>query len=142
MIQLSPHLIASVVVLVLVLLWFLNGLLYGPVLKVLDQRRQVVEGAARDASAAEEKIRRLQEEYDRAMREARREAKALFHKAQEEALARDKEMVAAAQERADAMLGKALADLESQADAAREQLRGLAEDLSAQIAAKILGRSV
>jgi len=141
-IELSPHLIASVVLLVLLLLWFLNGILFGPVLRVLDQRRDVVESAARDASEAERKIHALEEEYDRALREARREAKALFLKAQEEAVAEEKEIVGRAQAQADTLLDKALASLEKEADTARDQLRSMAEELSRQITTKILGRSV
>lgn len=141
MIELSPHLIAIVAFFVLFLMWVLNLLLYRPILKGLDERREIVDGAARDAENARSRIEKLQEEYGLAMKKARSEAKAVYNKYREEALAKEKEIVTETEKEMEKVMGKAMTRLEKNTDSAKEELRSYAESLSRDIGEKILGRA-
>lgn len=141
MIELSPHLIAIVVVLVLILMWVLNLMLYRPMLKGLDDRKEIVEGAARDAENAEQNIEKLQLEYDHALQDARKEAKAVFNQNQEEGLNKEKEILTEAQQKSEKFMEKAMNDLNKSTDSAKDQLKSYIETLSREISSKILGRA-
>jgi F-type H+-transporting ATPase subunit b len=140
-IELSPHLIAIVVVLVLILMWVLNLMLYRPMLKGLDDRKEIVEGAARDAENAEQNIEKLQLEYDHALQDARKEAKAVFNQNQEEGLNKEKEILTEAQQKSEKFMEKAMNDLNKSTDSAKDQLKSYIETLSREISSKILGRA-
>ncbi len=142
MIHLSPNLIIPAIIFLLILMWVLNRWLYRPVLKVLDDRQAIVEGAARDAADAEAKIAALSEEYDNALQHSRRVAKATGNQAQTEALGAEKEILSAAHHQAEAFMDKALVALEKSADAAREELGEHAETLSREVSSRILGRAL
>lgn len=141
MIELSPHLIAIVVVLVLILMWVLNLMLYRPMLKGLDDRKEIVEGAARDAENAEQNIEKLQLEYDHALQDARKDAKAVFNQNQGEALSKEKEILSEAQQKSEKFMEKAMNDLNKSTDSAKDQLKSYIETLSREISSKILGRA-
>ena len=141
MIELSPHLIAIVVVLVLILMWVLNLMLYRPMLKGLDDRKEIVEGAARDAENAEQNIEKLQLEYDHALQDARKDAKAAFNQNQDEALSKEKEILTEAQQKSEKFMEKAMNDLNKSTDSAKDQLKSYIETLSREISSKILGRA-
>lgn len=142
MIELSPHLISMVIILILFLLVVLNGLLYRPMLKILDQRAEIIQGSARDAENAEQKIETLQQEYDHARREARKDAKAVYNKAHEEALSSEKEILVEAHKASETVMDKAMTQLNKSVDSAKDELRSYAESLSREISTKILGRAV
>ncbi len=141
MIELSPHLIAIVVVLVLILMWVLNLMLYRPMLKGLDDRKEIVEGATRDAENAEQNIEKLQLEYDHALQDARKDAKAAFNQNQDEALSKEKEILTEAQQKSEKFMEKAMNDLNKSTDSAKDQLKSYIETLSREISSKILGRA-
>jgi F-type H+-transporting ATPase subunit b len=139
-IELTPHLIAITVVLILFLMAVLNLLLYRPMLKNLDQRKGIIEGAARDAENAEQKIEKQQQEYDQAFQDAKRDAKTVYNKNHEEALITEKELLSEAQQEAEKVMEKAMTDLEKSSDLAKEELKSYVETLSRDISSKILGR--
>ena len=141
MIQLSPHLIAIVIILILFLMWTLNLLLYRPILKALDERKEIVDGAVEDTENAQNNIQNLQQEYDHAVREARKDAKAVYNKNHEEALSREKEILAEAHKKAEGVIEKAMTQLDKEIDSAKDELQSHAETLSREIGAKILGRA-
>ncbi len=141
MIDLSPNLIVPAIMFLLILMWVLNSWLYRPLLKVLDDRQAIVEGAAHDAADAEAKINALSEQYDNALQESRRIAKNTGNQAQAEALAAEKEILSGAHREAEAFLDKAMVALDKSADSARDELRAHAQTLSSEISTRILGRA-
>ncbi len=141
MIELTPHLIAITAVLILFLMAVLNLLLYRPILKTLDQRKEIVEGAAQDTEHAEQQIGKLQQDYDHAFQEARSDAKAVYNRNHKEALVKEREILTKAQKKTDKIMEKAMVELEKDLDSAKEDLRSHSELLSREISAKILGRT-
>ncbi len=119
----------------------LNRLLYRPMLKTLDQRKEIIEGAARDAENSEQQIEKLEQEYDHALQDARRGAKTVYNKNHEEALSKEKEILSEAQQKAEKVMEKAMTNLEKSSDLAKEELKSYVEALSRDISSKILGRA-
>jgi len=139
---LSLHQILPAVFLILFLMWILNLLLYRPMLKNMDQRKEIIDGAVRDAKHADQKLKQLQEEYEQALQQARRDAKNIYNKIHEEASAEEKEILQQARLKAEKLMAKAMTDLEKDFDSAKEELRSYVESLSREICVKILGRAL
>jgi len=139
---LSLYQILPAVFLILFLMWILNLLLYRPMLKNMDQRKEIIDGAVRDAKHADQKLKQLQEEYEQALQQARRDAKNIYNKIHEEASAEEKEILQQARLKPEKLMAKAMTDLEKDFDSAKEELRSYVESLSREICVKILGRAL
>lgn len=142
MLGLTPHLTIPAIFLVLILMWILNLWLYRPLLKTLDDRKTVLDGAASDAATAQEKIAALQQEYDEALMEAKRDAKSLFSEAHEKAVAAEQQILGEAHQQVAKIMEKGLNELGKSVDVAKEELEKHAAALSSEIGSKILGRTL
>ncbi|MDX1764243.1 MAG: F0F1 ATP synthase subunit B [bacterium] len=142
MLGLTPHLTIPAIFLVLLLMWILNLWLYRPLLKTLDDRKTVLDGAAADAAGAEEQIAALQQEYDDALAEARRDAKSVFSAAHEKAMAAEEQILGEAHQQAAKIMEKGMNELGKSVDLAKEELEQHATALSGEIGSKILGRTL
>ncbi len=142
MIELNPHLIIPAIILILILMALLNSMLYRPILKVLDDRKGIVEGAAGDAAQASENMEKLNAEYAQALQEAKRDAKAAFNKAHDAALAGEKEILSVAQKKVEKIIDRGMGELDKSVDAAKGELEKSVAALSLEISSKLLGRSL
>lgn len=142
MLGLSLHLILPAVFLILFLMWVLNLLLYRPMLKNMDQRKEIIDGAVRDVEHADQKLKQLQEEYDQALQEAMKDAKNIYNKVHEDALVTEKEILEQAQLKTEKLTEKATTDLEKNFDSAKEDLQSYVEFLSREISVKMMGRAL
>jgi F-type H+-transporting ATPase subunit b len=128
-------------ILVVFLSFFLKGVFFKPMERVLARRYDATEGARK---LAEEALRRAEArtaEYEAAMRAARAEvyqAQEQLHKELEERVAAE---LSAARAAADEVIKKAKAQLEAEAGEARTTLATQAEALANQVAETILRRS-
>jgi len=141
-IELNPHLIIPAIILILILMALLNSMLYRPILKVLDDRKGIVEGAAGDAAQASENMEKLNAEYAQALQEAKRDAKAAFNKAHDAALAGEKEILSVAQKKVEKIIDRGMGELDKSVDAAKGELEKSVATLSLEISSKLLGRSL
>ena len=127
--------------LVVFLHFFLKGVFFKPLEKVLYRRYEATEGARKLAEAALARAAARAAEYEAAMRAARGEvyqAQEAVHKRLEE---REAAELHAERARADAVIRKAKEELAADAAAVRETLAQQSETLAAQIADSILRRS-
>jgi len=127
--------------LVVFLHFFLKGVFFKPLEKVLYRRYEATEGARKLAEAALARAAAGAAEYEAAMRAARGEvyqAQEAVHKRLEE---REAAELHAERARADAVIRKAKEELAADAAAVRETLAQQSETLAAQIADSILRRS-
>lgn len=125
-----------------VLMYFLNGIIYKPVLKILKERKEKLQGMRDDVVKYEDNARRRQEEVDKKMHKASAQAKAALDSARAGAKAAGEEKIAAIKAEADADKDKQLADVRSQVEAARKELEAGVEGFANAMAGKILGRSL
>ena len=127
----------------LILLTFiLNRLLFRPLGKVLEEREQKITGARHEA----EEIRRASQdkgmEFDRKLREARREADHQVAQVKNAALSEKSVVVTQRRSETEKMLAEAKADIRTKMDEARIKLEAEAESFASQIASRILKRPV
>ena len=124
--------------LVVLLHFYLKGLLFKPLQKVLRQRYEATEGARKLAAESLERASAKTTEYQAAMRAARTE----IYQAQEQAHKRLQEgelaELALARRRAEEAVAKAKAELSSDVEAAKTGLAGDSEVLANQITESIL----
>ncbi len=99
------------------LLFLLSYFLYGPILKLLDERREKIAKGVQDAEEAAVKLAQSHTEGKEIVGKAVKEAEGLLSEARIRADEKGAELVEAAQSRADAVL----ADANARAEEARRQ---------------------
>ncbi len=100
-----------------VLLLILWRFLYGPLLKIIDERREKIAEGVRTAEEAAQRLAEAKAEGDKMVGTAAREAEALVAGARTKAQSKGLEIVKAAETRADAIM----TDAEARAEEAKRQ---------------------
>ncbi len=136
-----PQLIAQIVG-ILVLLFILKKLLYGPLLKVIDERSERIRESLEAAERTKEEAATNQEQMQEDMQKAREEGQQMIAQARDVAARfRDEEMAKAREEIA-AERSKAEADIQRERDAAIEDLRREFAGLAISAAEQVVERSL
>ena len=121
--------------------FYLKGVFFKPLEKVLHQRYEATEGARQLAEEALQRAAARTAEYEAAMRAARSEvyqAQEQLHKQLEE---REAAELSAARARAEELIRQAMTRLDADVEAARAGLAQQSEILARQIAESLLRRS-
>ena len=126
----------------IVLMVFLNSVLYKPVREVLRKRSEKLQGMQGEISKFEKNAQLRQEEVDAKMAKASGKAKAALDTARADAQAAGAEKLAAIKAEADADKDKQMADIKAQLAGATKDLQGNLDSFATQMASKILGRSL
>ncbi|PNU20400.1 hypothetical protein C2E25_07505 [Geothermobacter hydrogeniphilus] len=125
-----------------ILMTILNMVLYRPLRRMLEQRKETIEGnrrAADDLEASiEEKMTRYQQQLQEARLKGNQERTALRQAALEE----ERKTLGEAHEQASAKLQAIKEQVAGEAAVAREALKKETEALAGEIASKILGRKL
>ncbi len=136
-----PQLIAQIVG-ILVLLFILKKLLYGPLLKVIDERSERIKESLEAAERTKEEAASNQEQMQEDLQKAREEGQQMIAQARDVAARfRDEEMAKAREEIA-AERSKAEADIQRERDAAIEDLRREFAGLAISAAEQVVERSL
>jgi F-type H+-transporting ATPase subunit b len=138
----DPARLGVLLVLFLVLIPIMNGLVFRPLLAVLDEREQRIAGARARASEVASEAAALLERHEAALREAREAANVERARAVEEARRAHQEAVGAARQAAEREIAGARGEVAAAVESARAQLRGEAEPLAREVAERLLGRRV
>lgn len=125
-----------------VLMYLLNRVLYTPVKKILKERSEKLKGMQADISQAEMNAQARQAEVDAKMAKASGKAKEALDSARAEAQAAGDAKLAEIKAAAEADKAKQLAEITAQVDNARKNLQENLEGFAAEMAGKILGRSL
>jgi F-type H+-transporting ATPase subunit b len=128
-------------VLFIVLVPILNALLFKPLLRVLDEREQRIDGARTRATELARQAGELVARHDAAIREARERAHGEHVRLVEAARGEHQTTVGEARKSAETELVAARAAITRVADAARTSLAAEAEQLAREIATRLLGRN-
>jgi|SRR5581483_572790 len=128
------------IVLLIILHFYLKSVLFGPLDRVLKQRRELTEGARKLAEDSLAAASRKAEEYEAKLREAR----AAVYRQQEEIrkgwLENQAHQVNKARERHDAAVKAAREAIAADAVAARASLQESSKAMAEEIVATVLGR--
>lgn len=115
----NPVLLAAQAVNFLVLLFILKRLLYKPLLKVLNERREKIEKSLKDASEIEQKLLQIEEDREKILKKAADEARRLIGEAEAETV----EIIKEAHLKAASDIENMLADARVQINSEREKMQ-------------------
>ena len=125
-----------------VLMFLLNGVLYKPIKNILRERSEKIKGMQENILKFEKNAKQRQEEVDAKMSLASGKAKAALDSARASAQAEGDSKIAKIRAEVDATKEARLTELRAQIDAARTSLQGDLSGFAAEMAGKILGRSL
>ncbi|MFH0781483.1 MAG: ATP synthase F0 subunit B [Pseudomonadota bacterium] len=125
-----------------VLMFLLNGVLYKPIRNIIRERSEKLQGMQENISKFEKNAKLRQEEVDAKMAKASGKAKAALDSARAEAQAVGDAKLAAIRAEADSAKEAKLTELRAQIESARTSLQSNLDGFAADMASKILGRSL
>jgi F-type H+-transporting ATPase subunit b len=127
---------------VLILMVALSGMVFKPFLRVLQERRDWVEGAEKKARELQQRTEELMERHRDSMSAAQAQGASVREEIRKEGLAREADILQKALEEANRFLEEMKGKIQEESQAARAGLRFHARNLSREIAAKLLGRGI
>lgn len=131
-----------VLVIFLIVLGVIGTFVVPPVMKVLREREYMVAKTLADNRRSDEQFAAAQDDYEKAMSEARLEAAAIRDGARAEGRKILEDMRGRAEEEVRSTLQEAREQLKREGDAVAEELRGRVEAMSATLASRILAVDV
>lgn len=130
--------ILFIVVDLIVLYLLLKKFLFGPVIRVLDQRKALLEEQFASASEKEKKAMELKKQYETSIHTAQAESDRILTKAREDGEAEYRRIVSEAGEKADQMVAKAQTAIAEEKEKALKEMESDIAALAMDAAEKIL----
>jgi len=124
------------------LLGFLYLLLWGPLTKFLDERKQGIRDDLDDAKQKREEADKLLDEYKRKLAESRDDIAQMIDDGKKRGYEEEKRIIEQAREDAARLRKQTEAELHGEVEEARRELRREVSSMSVTVAEKILGREV
>jgi F-type H+-transporting ATPase subunit b len=141
LLTINGTLIAQLVIFLLVL-FILYRLAWGPLLKILNERRARIAQGVEATQRALQELEAAEKERQAKLEEARREAQAMLDRITKQAEDLRKELEAKAREQAEALTAKARAEIQQERQKAVQDLRSQVADLAVMAAGRIIGESL
>ena len=141
-IGINPIFLLAQIVNFAVLAWLLSKLLYGPITKMLDERRAKIEKGLEDARAAETARANAEAERQSVLDAARAEAQKLRAEANQQSEQAAAKIRADAQAEAEKIKADALGGLSAERDKMLSELRGQIAALAIAASSKLIGESL
>ncbi len=142
MINFEPLTILAHMGLFLVMVIFLNSMLFKPMLKIMEEREKKIGGNKKLAEESECRAEEIISEYEAKIADAKKEANKERDKVRSAAEAEEDKMIKAAREKA----GDMIADLREKISVEYKEAEGLLQaqsrEMGKEVAQKILGRAV
>jgi F-type H+-transporting ATPase subunit b len=126
----------------LVLLYVLQRVLWGPIMRTLKERSDRIREGLENAEAAKREREQMRAEVERLLSEARREAAAISERTTQAAEAAAAQIRAEAKTEADRIREKGRADAQHLHDQVLAQLRGEVASMVVLAASRILGKEI
>ena len=142
--ELMPDLWVTAVLMVVFvgLIFPLNSLIFRPLMRVMDERDEKIDGAKTRAGQVQSQAQEALDRYEESIRSAHEAANAERRRRLDVARGEMQSITRDAKAAAAIDLGRAREDLADSLDGARETLRGSAQELATLAAERILGRSL
>ncbi len=134
--------IVAELVAVLFMIAILNAILYKPLRNIMKQRKEKMDSIDAEAAKFEDNTKRLIEDFENKMKEARQAGKQEFDKFKAAAKEQEQNLIDESTKEAEARREELMAQLASQIEAAKKDLQAQAEAFAMEIAQKLLGRAV
>ena len=128
------------VIIILLMVWALNRLLFKPVNRVLQEREQNTRGRIREAGDITQRISESLSRYESSLRDARTHGYRLLEQSQAEAIERRRQKVSLVRGEIEEQVREEKRLIQAQADEARENLAVEASRMAVSVSNNILGR--
>jgi len=125
----------------LVLYLLMKKFLFGPIIKVMDVRKAMIDQQFAGAKEQEDQAKALKEQYEGALKSAREESFQIMEQARKEAKAQADKTVEDTQAKVSAMLVKAQEDINTERENAMRQMKDDVASLAMEAAGKIIGKN-
>lgn len=116
--------------------------LYGPILNIIRERQQEIDGLYTDAGNAKAEAKALQEEYQAKLNDAQAESERIVKEAVVRGQAREEEILRKANRDAAAIMAKASQDIALEKKKAMNEAKNEIADISLAIAGKVVEREL
>ena len=116
--------------------------LFGPIMKMIQQRQQEIDTMYADADSAKKNALEMEQEYTQKLAVATQTGDRLVQEAVARGQSREEEIISTANARADAILEKAKTDIAREKKQAINAAKDEISEMAVAIAAKVLGREV
>ena len=140
MIKIDINLVFTIINL-LVLYLLMKKFLFGPIIKVMDVRKAMIDQQFAGAKEQEDQAKALKEQYEGALKSAREESFQIMEQARKEAKAQADNTVEDTQAKVSAMLAKAQKDINTERENAMRQMKDDVASLAMEAAGKIIGKN-
>lgn len=140
MIKIDINLVFTIINL-LVLYLLMKKFLFGPIIKVMDVRKAMIDQQFAGAKEQEDQAKALKEQYEGALKSAREESFQIMEQARKEAKAQADITVEDTQAKVSAMLAKAQEDINTERENAMRQMKDDVASLAMEAAGKIIGKN-
>jgi F-type H+-transporting ATPase subunit b len=141
LLTLNGTLIAQLLIF-LVMLGVLYRFAWGPLLKILNERRERIQQGVEATERAKRELEEAEREHQAKLEEARREAQAILDRIAKQGEDLRKELEAKAREQADGLIARARAEIQQEREKAVQDLRSQVADLAVMAAGRIIGESL
>lgn len=126
----------------LVMLGVLYRFAWGPLLRILNERRARIQQGVEATERAKQELEAAERERQAKLEEARREAQAMLDRIAKQGEALRKELEVKARAQAEALTAKARAEIQQEREKAVQDLRSQVSDLAVMAAGRIIGESL
>ncbi len=126
----------------LIVFFFARKFLLGPVKKMIDSRRQEIDGMYDEAERSRTEGESYRAEYERRLEDARAESEAIMRDAVQNAHRREEAIIKEAREEASAILRRADEQIEMEKRQAINDIKNDVSGMAVDIAGAVLGREV
>ena len=130
------------IIIILIMVWALNRILFKPVNHVLQEREHNTRGRVREAGDITQRISESLARYESSLREARAHGYRLLEQNQAEALNRRREKIGQIRAEIEAQVGEEKSLIQAQVDDARRNLDEEARRMALIVSEQVLGRRV
>jgi ATP synthase F0 subunit b len=131
-----------VVTLLLIFVFIASRTFFRPLSRVLEERHHRIEGALVEAEQIRENSQKVLSDFDRKIRDARRESDQQIGQITAEATQEKNRIVSSKRTEVEAMLTKSKAEIRARKEEVKGKLQSLKEDYARMIASRILKRPV
>ncbi|OWA36150.1 ATP synthase F0 subunit B [Saccharibacillus sp. O16] len=126
----------------LLLYWLLSRYAIGPLMSVMEKRRELVLSQLEEASSTREEAAAYVEQQKEALQQARKEAYDIIEQSRQTSGKQADQLIAQAKEESVRLKDEALRDIESEKNKAMAALRGEVGRVSVQIASKLIEKEI
>jgi len=126
----------------IILLILLNSILFRPIRRIMQQRKETIDGGHSRAKELEGAIEEKMARYQAQLQEAKLKGNQERAEMRQAAASEEMSVLGAAQDEASAHLQQIKNRVAAEAASAQKTLRNETEALAAQVAAKVLGRAI